>query len=208
MTLYRASAILKNARLEKELDIADIAKKIKVPQKYLVALESEDAPNFPQEPYCSLIIKDYANFLGLNGDRLLSFFRRDFDNRRHAKSPPSHRLLVTPQFTFSLIVAVIIVIFSTYLISEYFKFNRPPNLDVHWPSSVTSEYVDISGTTDPEATVRVNQDLVIVSPDGSFSKKVKIFPDSTTKIVVESQSLSGKTTVSEKELTLSLPAKN
>ena len=76
--MFRVSTILKNTRLDKELEFSEISKKLKIPAKYLEAIEDEKIANFPQEPYCSLIVKDYANFLGLNGEEILSLVRRDF----------------------------------------------------------------------------------------------------------------------------------
>ena len=76
--MFRVSTIFKNTRLDKELEFSEISKKLKIPAKYLEAIEDEKIANFPQEPYCSLIVKDYANFLGLNGEEILSLFRRDF----------------------------------------------------------------------------------------------------------------------------------
>ena len=70
--LFQASSLLKNTRLDKEWDLTDISKKLKVPVKYLEALENGQIACYPEEPYCSLIIKDYADFLGefLNCSRL------------------------------------------------------------------------------------------------------------------------------------------
>jgi len=88
--MFRASSLLKNTRLDKEWELADISKKLKISIKYLQAIEDEDIVNFPQEPYCSLIIKDYADYLGLNGSDIVSLFRRDFDQRK--KSNQTHLL--------------------------------------------------------------------------------------------------------------------
>jgi len=83
--MFCASSLLKNTRLDKEWELVDISKKLKVPVKYLEAIENENVGSFPQEPYCSLIIKDYADYLGLNGVDVLALFRRDFDQKRKTK---------------------------------------------------------------------------------------------------------------------------
>jgi len=194
--MFRVSNLLKNTREDKELDYAEISKKLKIPAKYLMAIEAEDIKSFPSEPYCSLIVKDYANYLGLNGEEILSIFRRDFDRKLSTKKSDINRQGITPQFTFGLAIIIAIIGFISYLGLEYLKFNRPPSLTVEWPPA-SPDMVEIKGKTDSEATVRVNQDLVIVNQDGSFSKKVSVSPP-VTKIVVESKSQSGKTTVSEK----------
>jgi cytoskeletal protein RodZ len=197
--MFRASSLLKNNRLDKEWDLADISKKIKVPVKYLEAIENETIANFPSEPYCSLIIKDYADYLGLNGTQILSLFRRDFDQKRKIKSAKNSFFSFTPQFTFAISIIAIVIIFSFYLIVEYLKFHQPPKLKVNWPleATISSSMVEINGNTDNEATVRINQDLILVDDQGNFQKKINIGPGDN-KIVVESTSPNGKTTVEEK----------
>ena len=198
--MLRTSSLLKNTRLDKEYDLADISKKLKIPVKYLIAIENEEVKCFPQEPYCSLIIKDYADYLGLNGQEMLSFFRRDFEQKKRNKSFKKDDISFTPQFTFTILVGILILVFTFYLFSEYLKFNRPPKLKINWPENINGEIVDLSGVTDPDSTVRINQDLIIVDSEGNFQKKIKISSGSETKIIVESKSTSGKTTTEEKIL--------
>ena len=126
--MFYASSLLKNTRLDKEWELSDISKKIKVPAKYLEAIENEEITCFPQEPYCSLIIKDYAEFLGLNGKDVLSLFRRDFEQKNKVKKTLKNSFSFTPKVTFSISIILIIIIFIFYLISEYYKFHLPPKI--------------------------------------------------------------------------------
>ena len=198
--MLRTSSLLKNTRLDKEYELIDISKKLKIPVKYLAAIEDEDVKNFPQEPYCSLTVKDYADYLGLNGQEMLSFFRRDFEQKKRNKSIKKSGVSFTPQFTFRFLIGVIIIFFVFYLTSEYIKFNRPPKLKINWPETVTNQGFDLTGITDPDSTIRINEDLIIVGANGSFQKKIQVGSDSDLKITVESKSPSGKTTVEEKTL--------
>lgn len=198
--MLRTSFLLKETRLDKEYELDDISKKLRVPVKYLIAIENEDTKNFPQEPYCSLIIKDYADHLGLNGEEILCFFRRDFEQKKKGKSFRQNAFSFTPQFTFSLLLIMVVIIFIFYLTIEYFKFNRPPKLKVNWPVTISGESFDISGITDPDSTIRVNQDLIIVDLEGNFKKTIPIGSNNEIKINIESKSPSGKTTVEERVL--------
>jgi hypothetical protein len=196
--MFRTSSLLKNTRLDKEYELLDISKKLKVPVKYLISIEEEDIKNFPQEPYCSLIVKDYADYLGLNGQETLSFFRRDFEQKKKNKSLKKDFFSFTPQFTFSVLIGIILISFIFYLTTEYIKFNRPPKLKINWPENIAGETIDLSGITDPDSTIRINQDLIIVDDKGNFQKKIFLSSGSETKVVVESKSPSGKTTIEEK----------
>jgi len=201
--MHRASIILKNARSDKALSLDEVSKKLKIPQKYLEAIENENILCFPQEPYCSLIIKDYGDFLGLNGQQIVGLFRRDFAQKRKTKIINKSFISFTPQFTFSIIISLFIILFSFYLIFEYIKFNRPPKLKINWPTgdAVSEEILEIKGLTDPESTVRVNQDLVIVDPEGNFTKKINL-QTKETKVLIESKSPSGKTIQEERTINM------
>lgn len=195
--MYRASLLLKNSRLEKQLEFDEISKNIKIPVKHLQAIETEDVSSFPQEPYCSLIVKDYANYLGLDGSEVLRVFHRDFSQKHKSASFSLNRFGFTPQFTFSLALIFSILAFSAYLIFEYIQFNQAPQLTVNWPTNeIPSSSFDLSGITDPESTVKINGNLIIVNPDGSFSKKINLTKGENL-ITVESQSPNGKLTTTE-----------
>lgn len=203
--MFYASSLLKNTRLDKEWELSDISKKIKVPVKYLEAIENETINCFPQEPYCSLIIKDYADYLGLNGTDVLALFRRDFDQKRKIKNTKKSEFSFTPKFTFTVSIIAIVFLFSVYLVSEYYKFHQPPKLKVNWPieATVSSSIVEINGITDVESTIRINDDLILVNSDGSFQKRINLESGENT-VVIESTSPNGKTTVEKKVINSSL----
>lgn len=197
--MFRVSSLLRNSRLEKQFDLQEISKKLKIPAKYLRALEEDQISAFPQEPYCSLIVKDYAEFLGLNGSEVLRLFHRDYDPK-HQPSDQSKKLFsFTPQFTFTLFLLLGVLAFSGFLLYEYLKFNQPPTLKVNWPTEIHEQILEISGTTDPEATVRINDDLVIVDSNGNFKKTIRQ-ETSPAKVIIESKSPAGKITRQEKTL--------
>lgn len=197
--MKRASAILESARLDRELDFVEISKKTKIPLRYLIAFENEEVKDFPSEPYCSLMLKDYADFLGLNGEEVLCLFRRDYDRKPQNITHRRFWFSLTPQFTFTVFVSLLILVFATYLISEYVKFNRPPELKVNWPSNITESTVEISGITDPNSTVKINNSLVLVDADGNFKKTLDLSTPEA-KIVIEAKSPAGLITKDEKVL--------
>lgn len=195
--MKRASAILESTRLDRELDFEEISKRTRIPLRYLIAFENEDISQFPTEPYCSLMVKDYADFLGLNGEDLLALFRRDHDRRPQNSGPNRSWFALTPQLTLKIFIILLVILFSLYLLFEYLKFNRPPQLKINWPSELTGRYIDISGTTDPEATIKINDSLVIVDNQGNFKKTVEV-ATSEAKILIEAKSPAGVVTQDEK----------
>ncbi|MFA7301355.1 MAG: helix-turn-helix domain-containing protein [Candidatus Shapirobacteria bacterium] len=190
--MKRASFLLETARLDREYTLDEISKKTKIPLRYLKAFESESTRDFPDEPYCSLMLREYATFLGLKSDDIISIFRRDFNKKIDNKNTKNHLFSFTPQFTYTIAIVSLIILFAIYLLSEYVKFNRPPNLVVEFPTSY-SKIVEIKGVTDIESTVKINDSLVVVDQYGKFIKKIELSA-TEAKIVVKSTSPSGKTT--------------
>lgn len=196
--MKRASFLLQTARIDKELTLDEISKKTKIPLHYLQAFESEKTSDFPNEPYCSLMLREYADFLGINTDEIISIFRRDYAQKPYLEQKKLSVLTITPQLTYSTIISLLAILFSLYLFFEYVKFNRPPVLKVIWPETY-NKVVEIKGSTDIESTIKINQSLVIVDQNGNFFKKLEL-STSEAKIVVESTSPAGKTTTEEKIL--------
>lgn len=203
--MFQASSLLQNTRLDKEWELSDISKKLKVPVKYLEALENGEVVCYPQEPYCSLIIKDYAEFLGLNGKDVLSLFRRDFEQKNKVKKTLKNSFSFTPKVTFTISIILIVIVFIFYLISEYYKFHLPPKLKINWPleATVSASTVEINGITDPESTIRVNDDLIMVNNDGSFQKKIQLSTGQNL-IIIQSTSVNGKVATEQKTINSAL----
>lgn len=196
--MKRASFLLQTARLDREFTLDEISKKTKISLRYLQAFESENICQLPDEPYCSLMLQEYATFLGLKPDVIVSIFRRDYAKKNNQCIKKTNIFSFTPQFTYVATIILLTIIFASYLFFEYIKFNRPPNLVVNWPENI-SKVVEIKGTTDVESTLKINQSLVVVDQNGNFFKKIDI-SSSEAKIIVESISPSGKSTIQEKIL--------
>lgn len=188
----KASEILKNSRIDSQLSLEDIAHKTKIAVKYLRAIEEGDCQALPSQPYCTLYVGQYARLLGLDEYKLTSLFKRDLLQKPAPQTHHSSRFYLTPQFIFSLSIGLVLVTMFTFLVTRYLSFNQPPKLEVFWPDWSESNQVKVSGKTDPNCSVRVNEDLIIIETDGSFSKIVDL--SKHPQVTVESTSPYGKKT--------------
>lgn len=198
--MYTVANVLKQNREQRGFTLDEISKTIKIPKKYLEAFETEKYGVYPSEPYCSLHIKNYARFLGLNEDNILALFRRDFATFQRQQNIPKSFAndILTPQRLFQTGVVLIIIFFTGYLAASYLKYNQPPKLTVLWPQEQqVGKSVLIEGETSEDATIRVNQELVIVKTAGQFSKEV-FLGQGQNKIVVESKGRNGRTNSTSK----------
>ena len=87
---------LREARIRRKIDLADIEKQTKIRVRYLRALETEEWDVLPGATYTRSFIRTYGNALGLDGERLADDFRRQQDEmarelgggREPAPKPP------------------------------------------------------------------------------------------------------------------------
>ncbi len=66
--------ILKEKRETQNLDIKQISRELKIKAEYLQAFENEDFEAMPNEPYCLGFLKNYANFLNLEANKVLELY--------------------------------------------------------------------------------------------------------------------------------------
>src|SRR3954469_1533470 len=67
---------LREARMRREIDLAEAERRTKIRVRYLRALENEEWDVLPGPTYTRSFIRTYASFLGLDGERLADDFRR------------------------------------------------------------------------------------------------------------------------------------
>lgn len=74
--------ILEKRRLEKGLSLKEVEQATKIRTRYLEGLEREDPTVLPDPVYARGFLKTYANFLGLDGERLSRELRDRRSSRR------------------------------------------------------------------------------------------------------------------------------
>ena len=67
--------ILREARLAKRLSLADAEKGTSIRSRYLEALERDEYDKTPGEVFMKGMIRNYGNFLGLNGPELVQLYK-------------------------------------------------------------------------------------------------------------------------------------
>lgn len=198
--------ILKKRRLERNLTLEDIERRTKIRKRFLEAIEKGDHSKFSSSTYLRGFIKNYSDYLNLPTVELLAIFRREFDRRENTQITPkaipsqSSLLRLTPTKITILIVSVLLILFFGYLIQGYFALSGAPYLEVVKPKAgeqIMSLSVEVSGKTDPNAILTINNQEIIVDSEGNFSQQVSIGKN-TTEINVVAKNKNGKTTVIER----------
>lgn len=196
-----AGQVLKEARLNKKVDIADVARVTKIRTKFLEFIEADDFRQLPSGTVARGFIRNYSEFVDLNPEYVLAIFRRDFvENQlgrivpRGMADPVEKTSFWTPRSTVIAAVTAVFVLFAAYLGYQYRLLTGPPSLVLTRPTSltVTDPNLEISGRTDPEASISVNGQLISLDQGGQFSFRYALHPGSN-RITVTATAKSGRT---------------
>lgn len=174
--------LLKSARLEKGISLDQIERSTKINKRFLQALENGDYQKLPHPTFVRGFIRNYGNYLDLPVDRLLALFRREYSlSSNIALLPKVTGGVLSPSFwnfvqnkLFLAAVAFLMIFFLVFLGRGFFI---PPRLVLDSPAGdlVTPDLsVEISGQTEPEARLTINDQVVILQEDGKFLVRVQL----------------------------------
>ena len=195
---------LKEARLKKKYSLAFLEEKTKIKKEFIGAIETEGWKSLPEFPVVSGFVKSLASYLKLETEFIGALLKRDYPPKALAISPKpdvTETMFWTPKHTFFVGIAVILVLVVGYLGFQYYKFLSPPGLEILEPKDgavIKTREVIVSGKTDPDAVLVINNQPVLLEEDGKFTAKIEIF-EKTQEIVVSAKARSGKeTTITRK----------
>ena len=196
---------LKEARVKKRFSKKNIAKTTKIKEEFIDSIEKQNWEKLPEFAVVQGFVKSIAHALKLNDEQAVALLGRDYppkEVRVNPKPDVGGKFRWSPRTTFLLGVGSIILFILGYLSFEYYKFTSPPKLEVNSPTEnmqVENLTVNVEGKTEPDATVKINNQLIIVEENGTFSAEIEISPN-TEEIVVISVSRSGKETVVRRKI--------
>jgi len=177
-------SILKKAREEKGLSYKEIFQIIKIHPRFLQALEESNWEVFSSAVHAKGFLKNYAEYLGLNTDEVLAFFRREYDEKKNQKKLQNFirplavpRLVITPGLVLATATVVFVTLFFGYIIYQYRSFAGAPILIIDEPRAdltVSDPLFNVVGRTDPDATVSLNGQEIATGERGTFSAHITL----------------------------------
>jgi len=206
--MIRAGQRLNEQRIIKGLTIEEVSKETKIKGSYLSAIEKGEYQKLPASTYIQGFVRNYAKYLGLPEKEILALFRREFDDKKAFAVLPEG--LVKEDFPIrrirladtAKILIFLFLILLFYILFQYrFAIINPP-LEVLSPNEravVSSRTITVSGKTDPNATVFVNEETASLDSDGNFKKVINVFPGKI-KIVIKAVNRFGKETIMERRI--------
>lgn len=181
---------LKKAREARHFSLDAVARALGVAKKFLEAIESDNYNGLPGELYTKNFIRNYADFLKIDGQRLVDAYLKE----RGAKPSSDH---LPPQACelkhwdasryATLGVAALVGIAVVYYLGAQIGgiFSTPP-LVLENPVEGTvsnSPELEVKGQTAPESRVQINGVEKMSNADGRFSEVINLTPG-VNKIII------------------------
>lgn len=203
--------ILQETRVAKHLEIEDVSRVTRIRQNFLHIIEADDYTKLPSGAVARGFIRNYSEYLNLNPDNVLAVFRRDFVENKQGQIVPRGMLepaekisFWTPRTTVWAVMTAVLTIFFCYLFIQYRILTGPPELNISDPKdniSTSQESVLVLGRTDPEATLLVNGQQVVLEKGGHFGFRVALKPG-VNDIKITAVAKSGKQTTITRKVNL------
>lgn len=194
--------ILKEKRQKKGLSYDQIEKETKIRKKHLKAIEENDWTLFPSKTYIIGIIKSYGRFLNLEEEKLIAFFRRQYEKKEAVsfkRRVGKDFLIPQTKKIFKATVALISALFLFYFAYQLKLYFAPPKVEILQPLETVFEKdkIKLVGKTEKEAIINVNGERVYQQKDGSFAVDIPLTKPKN-EVVIEATGANGKKTVVRK----------
>jgi len=164
--------ILKNARLKRNLTLQEVEKNIKIREKYIKALEENRWEIFPSRVYIIGVIKTYTSFLNLDTNKILAFFRRDYEKKEEInfkKKISSFYLIPDSKRIFYGAILLIFFVLFFYFVWQFQKLISPPKITFLSPQKryfLTEKKIVIKAKVEKETIVNIFGERVYPNNEG------------------------------------------
>lgn len=203
--------ILSEERKKQHKNLDELSFNTKIPVSSLEKLENDRFDLLPPEAFVKGFIRNYAQELLLDPEKVLAVFRRDHQVKSKNKLLPkgmAHPLDESSAWTdkisrllFPIIIITVIVGFLFFQVKSYIF---APKLSVLSPKDnevIHSLTLEVKGVTIPDAAIYVNNQLASVNFDGNFDYSLSLLPGENI-IKIKSVSRTGKETEVKRTVTV------
>jgi len=201
--ITRVGELLKNEREKLHLTLDDIEKHTRIRKINLIAVEKGDWQTFSSRTYIQGIIRTYSSFLKLDEDKMLAYFRREYERLESLKFK---KRATTKQFTpltkriALYTVALLVVIFSLYFGYQIQLFITPPKLEVLEPTKTEfkrEDKITIKGKVEKDTTIHINGEQIFPNEEFIFTFNLAL-AETLNKVTIVATGANGKKTTIER----------
>lgn len=191
--------LLKQERLKSKISLNDLERKTKIKKEFIQKIENENWDSLPEFPIVSGFVKNIALYLELSPSNVIAVLRRDYPPKKiHINPKPDidTKFMWSPKFTFAISISFVVLLVLGYLIFEYQKFTRPPEIKIISPKEnqfIQGNSVKVEGETTTDVSLSINNQPIIIDENGDFITEISITKE-TKQLNFKAVSRSGKTT--------------
>ncbi len=196
--------LLQTERLRQNYSLADIEKLIKVRIKFIEAIEKEQWHVFSSKIYITGIIGNYARLLGLDSERILAFFRREYEKKEDInfkKRVTMHYLTPETKKIASIGLIGLLILFFAYFALQLKIYLSPPQVTIISPTQRVFQREDrikILGKTEKDAIITIFGDRIYQNKEGMFEYSL-LLKTGKNELQIKVVGANGKTTVVKRE---------
>ena len=192
--------LLKEARETSHLSFSEVAKRTKIREEYLQAIEENLFDQLPEGPFVRGFLRTYALEVGLNPESIVAIYRRDFGSREKQRLIPKgavnplqrkSNVLLSPVVFGVFVLVCVAALYVTY---QWTVLTQPPPIVIDNPkeNQELRSPIDVQGTTSTDALVLVNSIPTAVDQNGHFLTQLVLESGEQT-ITIEAKSRQDKT---------------
>jgi cytoskeletal protein RodZ len=214
------SDLLKKRRIELSKSLKEVESATKIRKKYLQWIESGDYEHLTDDVYALGYIKSYADYLGFDTTPIVNMYKKErliykqnketggyikSDNNMSLKPLGGQNFVLSSKTLVLMFSIMLFVMISGYLAWQVIIIAAPPNITLNSNQErVTTDFVIISGQTDGDSDVYIDNSPISTNTDGSFSERVSLVSGSNV-ITVSAKNQLGKTTTVTRTVIAELP---
>lgn len=198
---------LKEARVRKKYSIKHLEEITKIKASFIEDIEKENWKVLPNFSTTLGFVKSMAGALNVDVNTAVAVFKRDYIPKAQQINPKPDvggKFVWSPKLTFGVGIGIVLIIILGYLGIQYKNFVSAPSLIVDTPKDndvVSGKYVVVSGNTETDAKIVINNQPVLVDQDGKFLVGLEINKE-TKEINIIATSRSGKITEVKRSITV------
>jgi len=176
---------LKKIRSEGRITLLEISRETKVPVRYLTMIEESDYDSLPPDVYVKGFLRNYAEYLGVDPKKLVDLYQREKDIKNNItkkgdagpapKPVRVPRFVVTPKIITAAAITLVVLGGFLFLYKEIGRFAAQPRLAITAPlgdEAIGGNSIDVSGFTDQDAKLTINDQPVLVNDSGEFRENI------------------------------------
>ena len=193
---------LKKQREKNKLTLEDVEHATKIRIKNLTAIEEGNWDFFPSRTYIQGIISSYGKFLELDEQKLIAYFRREYEQRDQLKfKARTTKEQFTPQAKkmIKMVIILIIIAFVGYFGYQLKLYYTPPKVVIIEPKQTlfSKDKITLKGSTEKDSTILVNEEEVFLNEKNIFETEIPL-PDEKNEVTIEVIGANGRKTVVKK----------